>query len=172
MMYLLVMCTQKDSVWNNYNKCYGLPSTPTRRSERKENDGEVNAIKLKNSELDYHNCDRKMVIVLFVIVFALLLGTAGAFVAFALEITTLKSEIASQMELVHKLNSSNNMLYQQLSQQNASIDSSYQQLRQEYTINMQQQNTSTQLLFTIQRNICSIPPVLPCLPLPPQVTIG
>ena len=116
----------------------------------KESDGEVNAIKLKNGVPAHPNGDRKIVIVLFVIVFALLLGTAGACVAFALQITTLKSEIASQMELVHNLNSSNNMLYQQLSQQNASIDSSYQQLRQKYTAldnRTQQLNTSTQLLF-------------------------
>ena len=125
-----------------------------------------------------HSCS-KVIIVLFLIVFALLLGTAGACVAFALQITTLKSEIASlQMasssftgtleEEVHQLNTSIDMLYQQLSQQNASneqlneqlnqqlsqqnasIDSSYQQLRQEYTAldnRTQQLNTSTQLLF-------------------------
>ena len=54
----------------------------------------------------------------FVIVFALLLGTAGACVAFSLQITTLKSEIGHQ-------NTSIGMLYQQLNQQN-------QQLRQEF----------------------------------------
>ena len=147
-----------------YNECYGSPSTPTRRSERKENDGEVNAIKLKNGELAHPNGDRKIVIVLFVIVFALLLGTAGVCVAFALQITTLKSEIASQMELVHKLNSSDNMLYQQLSQQNASLDSSYQQLRQEL-------NSSTQLLFDslLERPPGQYPfyPAVSCAALPP-----
>ena len=96
------------------------------------------------------------IIMAFVIVFALLLGTAGACVAFAVQITTLKSEIASlQMgsssrntfidtleEAVHQLNTSMDMLYQQLSQQNdsvgkitqqtnTSIDMIYQQLSQQ-----------------------------------------
>ena len=56
----------------------------------------------------------------FVIVFALLLGTAGACVAFALQMTTLKSEIASlkmtSTSLGHQLNTSIDMLYQQLNQ--------------------------------------------------------
>ena len=68
----------------------------------------------------------------FVIVFALLLGIAGACVAFAVKITTLKSEIASLKmesstsleEVGHQLNTSVDMLYQQLNQQN-------QQLKQE-----------------------------------------
>ena len=78
----------------------------------------------------------------FTIVFALLLGTAGACVTFALQITTLKSEIASLKiaqnnytdtleEEVHQLSNSTNMLYKQLSQQNASIDSAYQQLNEQ-----------------------------------------
>ena len=46
--------------------------------------------------------------------------------SFALQVTTLKSEIASlkMASLEHQLN----MVYQQLSQQNASIASAYQQL--------------------------------------------
>ena len=107
-----------------------------------------------------------------VIVFALLLGTAGACVAFALQIVTLKSEIESlQMAsdsleylegVVHQLNlnlSHNcNILYQQLNERlNTTIDMLHQQLnqqnqqpRQEYSAldnRTQQLNTSTQLLF-------------------------
>ena len=80
----------------------------------------------------------KVIIMAFVIVFALLLGTAGACVAFALQITTLKSEIASlkMASLENQLNTSIDMVYQQLSQQNASIDSAYQQL-----------NTSINMLY-------------------------
>ena len=82
----------------------------------------------------------------FVIVFALLLGTAGACVAFALQMTTLKSEIASlkMASFEHQLNTSINMLYQQLSQQNASIDSAYQQLNDKVS---QQLNTSIDMLY-------------------------
>ena len=82
----------------------------------------------------------------FVIVFALLLGTAGACVAFALQITTLKSEIASlkMTSLEHQLNTSIDMLDQQLSQQNASIDSAYRQLNDKVS---QQLNTSIDMLY-------------------------
>ena len=60
------------------NTCYGkATSTATNRQEDKN-----------------HSCS-KVIIMAFVIVFALLLGTACACVAFALQITTLKSEIAS-----------------------------------------------------------------------------
>ena len=86
----------------------------------------------------------KVIIMAFVIVFALLLGTAGACVAFALQITTLKSEMASlkmasstSLEEVHRLNTSIDM---QLSQQNAPIDSAYQQLNE-------QLNTSIDMLY-------------------------
>ena len=76
----------------------------------------------------------KVTIMAFVIVFALLLGTAGACVAFALQITTLKSEIASLKmasftsleEVGHQLNTSVDTLYKQLNQQN-------QQLKQEFS---------------------------------------
>ena len=133
---------------------------PSRTSTRRlENDGEVNAIKLKKGEPVHPNGNRKIVIVLFVIVFALLLGTAGACVAFALQITTLKSEIALlQMafssqdtftdtleEVVQQLITSNNMLYQQLSQQNASLNSVYQQLNE-------QLNTSVDMLYIYTSN--------------------
>ena len=132
------------------NKCYGKVTSSANITKQ----GGVK----KN-----HSCS-KVIIVVFAIVFALLLGTAGACVAFALQVTTLKSEIASlQMEsssqntftgtleeVVHQLNTSNNMLYQQLSQQNASLDSVYQQLRQEYSAldsRTQELNSSTQLLL-------------------------
>ena len=173
--YALLSRDREQGYGMEYNKCYGLPSTPTRRLEGKEHDG---ASKLKKSEPAHPNGGRKMVIVLFVIVFALLLGTAGACVAFALQVTTLKSEMVSlQMasssqnaftdtleEVVHQLNTSNNMLYQQLSQQNASLNmlyqqlsqqnasigSAYQQLIQEYSAldsRTQELNSSTQLLL-------------------------
>ena len=114
-----------------------------------------------------HSCS-KVIIMAFVIVFALLLGTAGACVAFALQITTLKSEIASlQMasssqntftgtleEVVHQLNTSNNMLYQQLSQQNASLDYVYQRLNEQLNTSidmlyqeLSQQNASLNMLY-------------------------
>ena len=95
------------------NKCYGkVTSTAINKHEEK------------------NHSYSKVIIMAFVIVFALLLGTAGACVAFALQITTLKSEIASlkMASLEHQLNISIDMLYQQLSQQNASIDSAYQRL--------------------------------------------
>ena len=80
----------------------------------------------------------------FVIVFALLLGTAGACVAFAVQATTLKSEIASltMASSAQQLNTSIDMLYQQLSQQNTSINSAYQQLSEKIS----QLNTSIDML--------------------------
>ena len=90
----------------------------------------------------------KVTIMAFVIVLALLLGTAGACVAFAVQITTLKSEIASIKmvsftsleEVGHQLNTSVDTLYQQ---QNASLDSVYQQLNMLY----QQQNASLDSVY-------------------------
>ena len=135
----------------------------------------------------------KVIIIIFMIAFqfSLLLGTAGACVAFALQITTLKSEIISlQMtsssqnaftdtleEVIHQLNTSIDMLYQQLSQQNASLDSAYQQLRQEYTAldnRTQQLNTSTQLLFSGlgPPGRYSSYPVDSCAALPPSTPSG
>ena len=121
----------------------------------------------KHEEKHYYNCHSKVIIIAFVIVFSLLLGTAGACVAFALQIGTLKSEIntlqmASSLqgsfreslehleEVVNQLNLSDNcnLLCQILNQHN--VTSSYQQLRQEYTAldyRTQQLNTSTQFLF-------------------------
>ena len=100
----------------------------------------------KHEEKCYSNS--KVIVMAFVIVFALLLGIAGACVAFAVQITTLKSEIASLNivsstsleEVGHQLNTSVDMLYQQ---QNASIDSVYQQLNTLY----QQQNTSLDSVY-------------------------
>ena len=109
------------------NKCYGkVTSTAINKHEGK------------------NHSYSKVIIMTFVIVFALLLGTAGACVAFALQITTLKSEIASlkMASLEHQLNTSIDMLYQQFSQQNASIDSAYQQLNT--SINMVYQQLSQQ----------------------------
>ena len=87
----------------------------------------------------------------FIIVFVLLLGTAGACVAFAQQITTLKSETTSLKmvsstsleEVGYQLNTSIDMLYQQLSQQNASINFAHQQLDEKVS----QQNTSIDKLF-------------------------
>ena len=120
------------------NKCYGKVTSSANITKQ----GGVK----KN-----HSCS-KVIIMVFVIVFALLLGTAGACVAFALQITTLKSEITSlQMasssqntftdtleEVVHQLNTSIDMLYQQLSQQNASNEQLNEQLNQQWS----QQNAS------------------------------
>ena len=90
----------------------------------------------------------KVIIMAFVIVFALLLGTAGACVAFALQMTTLKSEIASLKmasstsleEVGHQLNTSIDMVYKQLNQQNASIDSVNHQLNTSINMVYQQLN--------------------------------
>ena len=87
----------------------------------------------------------KIIIMAFVIVFALLLGTAGACVAFAVQVTTLKSEIASltMASSAQQLNTSIDMLYQQLSQQNTSINSAYQQLSEKVS----QLNTSIDIFY-------------------------
>ena len=63
----------------------------------------------------------------------------------------LSQQNASVGKLTQQLYTSVDMIYQQLSQQNTSLDSTYQQLRQEYTAldnRTQQLNTSTQLLFS------------------------
>ena len=84
----------------------------------------------KHEEKHYYNCHSKVIIIVFVIV--LLLGIAGACIAFALQIVALKSELQMESslqstftdtirhleEVVHQLNLSDNMLYQQLSHQN------------------------------------------------------
>ena len=119
------------------NKCYGkVTSTAINKHEGK------------------NHSHSKVIIIAFVIVFALLLGTAGACVAFALQITTLKSEIASlkMASLEHQLNTSIDMLDQQLSQQNASIDSAYQRLNDKVS---QQLNTSIDMFYQIlsQQNV-------------------
>ena len=177
------------------NKCYGKVSSSGNVTKQDSTHVEKN-----------HSCS-KVIIVLFVTMFALLLGTAGTCVAFALQITTLKSEIASlQMasssftctleEVVHQLNTSIDMLYQQLSQQNASneqlneqlnqqlsqqnasLDSSNQQLRQEYTAldnRTQQLSTSTQLLFNGLKGPAGQNPFYPadsCATLPPSSPSG
>ena len=100
----------------------------------------------KHGEKNHSN--NKVIIMAFVIVFALLLGTAGACVAFALQMTTLKSEITSLKmasstsleEVGHQLNTSIDMVYKQLSQQNASIDSVNHQLNTSIDMVYQQLN--------------------------------
>ena len=108
--------------------------------------GKVTSTAIKNHEKKCYSYS-KVTIMAFVIVFALLLGIAGACVAFAVQITTLKSEIASlkmvsstSLEVGHQLNTSVDMLYQQ---QNASLDSVYQQLNMLY----QQQNASIDSVY-------------------------
>ena len=91
------------------NECYGnVASTAINKHEEK------------------NHSYSKVIIMAFVIVFALLLGTAGACVAFALQMTTLKSEIASlkmtSTSLGHQLNTSIDMLYQQLNQGKAAYN--------------------------------------------------
>ena len=115
------------------NKCYGIVTSTANNKHEEKN----------------HSYS-KVIIMAFVIVFALLLGTAGACVAFALQITTLKYEIASLKmtsstsleEVGHQLNTSIDMVYQQLSQQNASIDSVNHQLSSSVDMLYQQQNAS------------------------------
>ena len=127
-----------------------------------------------NRREEKNNSHSKIIIMAFVIVFALLLGTAGACVAFALQMTTLKSEIASlkmtsctslehqlntsiyqqlsqqnsSIDFVYlQLNTSIDMLYQQLSQQNASLDSAYQQLNASLYEKVSQQNASIDSIY-------------------------
>ena len=105
--------------------------------------GKVTSTAINKHEGKNHSYS-KVIIMALVIVFALLLGTAGACVAFALQMTTLKSEIASlkmtSTSLGHQLNTSIDMLYQQLSQQNASIDSVNHQLNTSIDMVYQQLN--------------------------------
>ena len=108
--------------------------------------GKVTSTAIKNHEEKCYSYS-KVTIMAFVIVFALLLGIVGACVAFAVQITTLKSKIASlkmvsstTLEVGHQLNTSVDMLYQQ---QNASLDSVYQQLNMLY----QQQNASIDSVY-------------------------
>ena len=147
------------------NKCYG----------------KVTATENKHEEKSHYYCYSKVIIMLFVIVFALLLGTAGTCVAFAVQIVTLKSEIESlQMassyqntftdslehleEVAHQLNVSDNMLYQQLSQDYTALDNRTQQL-----------NASTQLLFNDLEQVSGQYPFYPttsCAALPPSSPSG
>ena len=92
----------------NFSQYYGRETIPIRTANENKCEGKF-----------YYRCYSIMV---FVIVFALLLGTAGACVAFALQIVTLKLEIKSlQMAssfqdtftdslegVVHQLNLSHN----------------------------------------------------------------
>ena len=62
-------------------------------------------------------------ILLFAAVFALLLGIAGACIGFGLELSKLQNDQTSSQQ--------NGILHQQLSQQNKSIHTLYQQLSQQ-----------------------------------------
>ena len=135
----------------NVHECYEeVASTENKSADECYEDVASTANKNVHNFIMCKNYSYKIIMV-YVIVFALLLGTAGVCVAFAVQITTLKSEIASlQMAsssqnsftdtLEHQLNTSIDMLYQQLSQQNTSIDSAYQQLNE-------QLNTSIDMLY-------------------------
>ena len=156
-VYENVMVKSSHKEFNiNENECYAkVTSTAINKQEK-------------------NHSHSKVVIMAFVIVFALLLGTAGACVAFALQITTLKSEIASlkmtsctslehqlntsiyqqlsqqnsSIDFVYlQLNTSIDMLYQQLSQQNASLDSAYQQLNTSLYEQLSQQNASIDSIY-------------------------
>ena len=132
----------------------------------------------KHEEKSHYYCYSKVIIIVFVIVFSLLLGTAGTCVAFAVQIVTLKSEIESIKmassfqntvtdsleEVVHQLNISDNMLYQQLSQDYTALDNRTQQL-----------NASTQLLFSDLEHVSGLYPFYPttsCASLPPSSPSG
>ena len=147
------------------NKCYG----------------KVTATEKKHEEKSHYYCYSKVIIMVFVIVFSLLLGTAGTCVAFAVQIVTLKSEIESLKmtssyqstftdslehleEVVHQLNVSDNMLYLQLSQDYTALDNRTQQL-----------NTPTKLLFNDLEQVSGQYPFYPttsCAALPPSSTSG
>ena len=111
-------------------------------------DGKVTTT-ANNKREDKSYCYSEVIIMAFVIVFVLLLGTAGVCVAFALQITHLKSEIAtlkmtsstSLERIGHQLNTSIDMLYKQLRQQN---DSAYQQLNEKIS---QQLNFSINMFY-------------------------
>ena len=138
------------------------------------------------NKIDYdrkNHSNNQVIIMLFVIVilFALLLGIAGACVAFAVQIATLKSEIASLQMQLSRQNASIGSTYQQLNkkvsrQLNTSIDLLYQQLSQQnqqltqLDIRTQQLNTSTRLLEQIS---AFYPTTLTsCAALPPSSPSG
>ena len=77
-------------------------------------------------------------IFLFAAVFALLLGIAGACIGFGLELSKLQNDQTSSQQ--------NGMLHQQLSQQNESINTLYQQLIDTLHQQLSQQNESINTL--------------------------
>ena len=89
------------------------------------------------------------IILLLAAVFALLLGIGGACIGFGLELSKLQNDQTSnqQNDMLHQQlsqqNESINTLYQQLSQQNESINTLHQQLSQQN----EQLNSSPQLLL-------------------------
>ena len=108
-------------------------------------------------------------ILLFAAVFALLLGVAGACIFFALELFKLQNEIQTFQQLnvsidmlsqtsnqhngfitAHELNSSNEMLYQQLNLQNESIQFAFQQLNHNLT---QELNSGIDQLHEVNSSI-------------------
>ena len=109
------------------------------------------------------------IILLFAAVFALLLGVAGACIFFALELFKLQNEIQTFQQLnasidmlsqtsnqhngfitAHELNSSNEMLYQQLNVQNESIQFAFQQLNHNL---MQELNSGIDQLHEVNSSI-------------------
>ena len=86
------------------------------------------------------NCKKpqKCMILLFSAVFALLLGIAGACIGFGLELSKLQNDQTSSQQ--------NGMLHQQLSQQNESIHTLYQQLIDTLYQQLSQQNESINTL--------------------------
>ena len=147
------------------NKCYGIVTTTATNKHEEKN-----------------HLYSKVIITAFVIVFALLLGTAGACVAFALQITMLKSEIASLKmasstsleEVGHQLDTSIDMVYKQLNQQNASIDyvnhqlntsvdMLYQQLSQQIDSVNHQLSTSINMVYQqLNQGKASDSPAMSC----------
>ena len=150
------------------NKCYGQVS--------------IAATKIENCG---RKCKKGQLFIILTL-FALLFTIAGACVAFSLEITKLKSDITSlngqiafTLQQLHlktdtlQFNSSNDILYQQLRQQNESINTLYQQLSQQN----QQLNSSTQLLLSALEElgiVGNIPfyPAVSCAALPPSSPSG
>ena len=96
------------------NTCYGEVTHTANKREEKCN--------------YYNYCYSKVIIMVFVIVFALLLGTAGACVAFALQIVTLKSELQMASSFQNAFMDTLEHLEEAVHLQNELIQFSFQQL--------------------------------------------
>ena len=125
------------------------------------------------------------IILLLAAVFALLLGIGGACIGFGLELSKLQNDQTTRQQngILHQQQSQQNesihtlhqqlidTLYQQLSQQNESINTLYQQLSQQN----QQLNSSTQLLLSVLEGpVGNFPfhPAVSCAALPPSSPSG